>query len=270
MITMNNTVTITNEPAADMNAGMNAMMFGHNDTKHALVMGIANRDSIAYGCALALKLAGYDITMTYQNAKTRQYTQAIADALEANFIECDVNNEIGLSHIAPINVVIHSVASAPLADLHGDVIDCSESGFSSTMHVSCYSLIKLVKAIKDKLRPGASIWTMSYIGAERAVQNYGIMGVAKAALESTVRYLAVELGQRNVRVNAVSVGPIKTRAASGINKFDDLLEMASATEPLRERLDVHNVGRTVCALAQHGVNITGQTIYVDNGYSCVG
>lgn len=255
---------------AELHTPSLATQFRALEPKHALVVGIANRDSIAYGCALALKSAGYEITMTYQSEKTRKYTQDIADELDAWFIECDVTEPIDLSSLVPIDVVIHSIANAPLADLHGDVIDCSETGFSSTMHVSCYSLIKLVKAIKDKLRPGASIWTMSYVGAERAVQNYGIMGIAKAGLESTVRYLAVELGQRNVRVNAVSVGPIKTRAASGINKFDDLLEMASATEPLRERLDVHNVGRTVCALAQHGVNITGQTIYVDNGYSCVG
>lgn len=238
--------------------------------RHALVVGIANRDSIAYGCAKALRDSGYHITMTYQNEQTRRYTADIALELNATFIRCDVKDPIDLGILDPIDVVVHSVANAPLHDLHGAVIDCSEPGFNAMMNVSCYSLIKLVNAVQHKLKPGASIWSMSYVGAERAVQNYGIMGIAKAALESTVRYLACELGQRNIRVNALSVGPIRTRAASGLNNFDDIMELAAATEPLRATLGVHNVGRTLVALHEHGANVTGQTIYVDNGYSCVG
>lgn len=238
-------------------------------TKRALVVGMANRDSIAYGCAKALRDVGYDIDFTYQNAKAFKYVEPIAHELEARAIKLDLNEPVEwqVGGIWQIDTLVHSVAFAPMRDLHGRVIDCSADGFAETLNTSCYSLIKLVKALEYALRPGASVFTMSYIGSHRAVADYNVMGIAKAALESTVRYLAAELGPRNIKVNAISAGPIRTRAASGINGFDAILQAAQSAEPLSCRLDVHGVGRTVAALAEHAPNVTGQVIYVDNGFS---
>lgn len=241
------------------------------ENKRALIVGMANRDSIAYGCARALYDAGYDITFTYQSEKARKYVEPIADELDASCFELDLCNDVGLS-VGGIDCLVHSVAFAPAADLRGRVLDCSPNGLDQTMSTSCYSFIKLVKALEPQLKPGASVFTMSYIGAQRAVGDYNVMGVAKAALESTVRYLACELGPRDIRVNAISAGPIKTRAAGGIKNFDALLDRTMLVEPLVSNvpLTAISVGRTVAALAEHAPNVTGQTLYVDNGFSIVG
>lgn len=241
-------------------------------TKRALVVGMANRDSIAYGCAMALHNAEYDISFTYQNEKALKHVEQIAEDLNARAFELDLTKPIYWPDggWGPIDCLVHSVAFAPMRDLHGRVLDCSEAGFAETLNTSCYSLIKLVKALEHNLRPGASIWSMSYIGSQRAVADYNVMGIAKAALEATVRYLACELGPRDIRVNAVSAGPIKTRAASGINGFDNILRATQSAEPLNCQLDVHGVGRTVAALADHAPNVTGQVLYVDNGFSIAG
>lgn len=247
--------------------------------KKGLVVGIANEHSIAWGCAHALHEAGAELAITYQNDKAKGYVEPLAEIVGAKiFSPLDVTDESQLvalmdeikSRWGHIDFLLHSIAYAPSSDLHGRVMDSSHDGFLTAMDISCHSLIRLAKAA-EPLMNGGAILTMSYYGSEKVVPHYGIMGPVKAALEATVRYLAVEMGPKNIRVNALSPGPIKTRAASGLTDFDMLMEKVASTSPLHDFVTLEQIGQaSVFLMSDNSKNITGQIIYVDNGYHIKG
>ena len=244
--------------------------------KIGLITGIANDKSIAYGVAKACKLAGADLAITYQNEKTAKYTQPLADQLEAKvFTLCDVTIDGSLEAVfeqvkekyGKIDFVLHSMAFAPMEDLHGNLIDCSAGGFTKSMDISVHSFIRMAKLAAPLMTDGGSIITMTYLGADRVVENYGIMGLCKAALESATRYLAHELGPKNIRVYAISPGPMFTRAASGINHFDELMDKAVSRSPLHRLATIDQVGNLAAFLVSDAASgMTGDIIYVDAGY----
>jgi enoyl-[acyl-carrier protein] reductase I len=238
------------------------------DGKKALVVGIANKDSIAYGCARAFRAFGADLSITYLNDKTRQYTAQLARALdveEALYLPCDVR-EWGR-----LDILLHSIAFAPREDLHGRVTDCSLQGFLLTMDISVHSLIRMTRLAEPLMTDGGAIFTMSYFGGEKVVPHYGIMGPAKAALETAARYMAAELGDKGIRVNVISPGPVPTRAASGIDRFDELLEATKKRTPTGKLVTADEVGIATAALAcDFAKIITGETLYADGGYNIMG
>lgn len=244
-----------------------------------LVVGLANDRSLAWGCAQALKAQGAEIAVTYQNEKARPYVAPLADALGAGLVApLDVTVEAEMDALfsaitgrwGRLDFLLHSIAFAPKADLHGRVVDSSGTGFATAMDVSCHSLIRLARRAEPLMAEGGSILTMSFYGSEKVVSGYGIMGPVKAALEATVRYLAAELGPRHIRVNALSTGPVQTRAASGLAHFDALMEKAAAAAPLHRLVTVEQVGEAAAFLLSGRARfITGQTIYVDSGYNAV-
>lgn len=248
--------------------------------KKGLVFGIANDQSIAYACAKAIRLAGGEVGLTYQNEKTKKFTQAIADELEAPiFLECNVEEAGHLEAVfneaqakwGKIDFVIHSIAFAPRDDLLGRVVDCSKEGFDLAMNISCYSLIKMAQLAEPLMTESGTIITMSYYGAEKVVEHYNVMGPVKAALECTVRYLAAELGPKNIRVHDLSPGPVMTRAGSGIGGFDQLIADAEARAPLRRLADKTDIGALSAFLvSDYGKSMTGNTLYVDAGYNIMG
>jgi enoyl-[acyl-carrier protein] reductase I len=243
--------------------------------KKGLITGIANDKSIAFAVAKAVRDLGADIAVTYQNDKTAKYTKPLADALGARiFEELDVTQPGSLESViekcaaefGQIDFAIHSMAFCEAEDLHGRVIDTSEAGFDSAMNISCHSFLRMAKALEPLMAEGGSLITMSYLGAERVVRNYGVMGIIKAALESAVRYMAYDLGPKGIRVFAVSPGPIMTRAASGITNFNKLLESDAVKAPLGRTVTIEEVGALVGFLCSSGSSgMTGQTIYVDAG-----
>ncbi|MDP3561823.1 MAG: enoyl-ACP reductase FabI [Legionellaceae bacterium] len=241
-----------------------------------LIVGIANEHSIAWGCAKVLHKAGAELAVTYQNEKAKNYVQPLADVISAPiFMPFDVTNTLQLDELfqtikstwGKLDFIIHSIAFAPKEDLHGRVVDCSRDGFIMAMDISCHSLIRLAKAAEPLMSNGGSIITMSYYGADKVVRNYNLMGPVKAALESSVRYLAMELGNKNIRINALSPGPIKTRAASGLVGFDELMKKAAHEAPLNQLVTIEEIGETACFLISKANSITGQVIYIDGGYN---
>jgi enoyl-[acyl-carrier protein] reductase I len=250
-----------------------------NGTK-GLVVGIANAQSIAYGCAEAFRKEGAALAVTYLNEKTRTYTEPLRDALQAElYLPCDVrepDQEAALFEAirqkwGRLDFLLHSIAFAPREDLHGRVTDCSKEGFDMAMNVSCHSFIRMVRAAEPLMAEGGAVMTMSYYGAEKVVDGYNLMGPVKAALEASVRYMAVELGPRNIRVYALSPGPMKTRAASGIDRFDELMERAAARAPRHALVTTEQVGTVAAFLASKGADgMTGEIIHVDNGFNVVG
>jgi len=208
--------------------------------KKGLILGIANDHSIAWGCARAAHLLGADIVATCLNDKARTYVEPLTKPLGIYLVNCDVENPQALSelvdtaigHLGHLDFVIHSIAWAPLEDLHAKVVDTSSAGFSRAMEVSCHSFASLAKLCAPHMPQGGSLITMSYLGANEVVPHYGLMGPVKAALESLVRYMAMELGPQGLRVHAVSPGPIRTRAASGIESFETLIEQNIKRSPL--------------------------------------
>ena len=248
--------------------------------KKALVIGIANNQSIAYGCALAFHALGADLAITYLNEKTKQYTQSLADRLEASlYLPCDVRVEGELESVfqaieqkwGKLDIALHSIAFAPREDLHGRVIDCSREGFLTAMDISCHSFIRMAKLAEPLMKDGGTLFTMTYYGAEKVVENYNVMGPVKAALEASARYLAAELGPRGIRVHAVSPGPIQTRAASGIDRFDELMEKAASRAPSRMLVSIEDVGMATAFLAtDFAKRMTGETMYIDGGYHILG
>ncbi len=253
---------------------------GPLEGKKALVLGIANNQSIAYGCALAFRAFGADLAITYLNEKTKPYTQPLAERLGAElYLPCDVREPGQLKAVfeaiaerwGRLDIALHSIAFAPREDLHGRVVDCSKDGFLMAMDVSCHSFIRMAKHAEPLMADGGALFTMSYYGAEKVVERYNVMGPVKAALEATARYLAAELGPKGIRVHSVSPGPIKTRAASGIDRFDELMEEAAERAPSRMLVTIEDVGMGTAFLASDYARlITGDTMYIDGGYHIVG
>ena len=241
----------------------------------ALVVGVANQTSIAYGCAKAFHELGADLALTYLNDKAKQYVQPIAKELDASiFMPLDVSVPGALETVFDaiaakwerLDILVHSIAFAPKEDLQGTVLDCSAKGFATAMDVSCHSFLRMAKLAVPLMRDGGSMFAMSYYGANKVVPTYSMMGPVKAALEACCRYLAYELGPRGIRVHAISPGPLKTRAAAGIKDFDVLLNDAAQRAPLGELVDIMDVGFTCAFLATpYARRLSGETLYVDGG-----
>jgi enoyl-[acyl-carrier protein] reductase I len=246
--------------------------------KRGLIVGLANEHSIAYGCARVCKTLGADLVLSCVNEKAQQFVAPLAQALEAPLVPCNVEEEGALAQLVAhavarlgqLDFVMHSIAWAPAADLHGRVVDSSSEGFARAINVSCHSFAQLTKLCEPHLSAHASLLTMSYLGAEEAVANYGLMGPVKAALESMVRYMAVELGAQGVRVHAISPGPVPTRAASGLQDFAGLMTKAEQRSPLRRLVSLDEIGQLAAFLVSDASSgMTGQTLYVDAGYHIV-
>jgi enoyl-[acyl-carrier protein] reductase I len=244
--------------------------------KRGLIVGIANENSIAWGCAKAFRAFGAEVAVTYLNDKAKKYVEPLALELEAPiFVPLDVNvpgqMEAVFAQIAKVwgklDFVVHSIAFSPKDALQGRVVDVSRDGFLTTLDVSCWTFIRMAHLAEPLMRKGGSLFTMTYYGSQMVVKNYNIMGVAKAALESAVRYIAAELGPKGIRVHAISPGPLATRAASGIPEFDALLDKAKAKAPARSLVSIDDVGVATAFLAHDAARlITGETLYVDGGY----
>ena len=245
--------------------------------KKALVVGIANEHSIAYGCATAFHELGAEIAVTYLNEKAKGYVEPLAQALSAPiFMPLDVAQPGQLETLferirkdwGRLDILVHSIAWAPKEDLQGGLLDCSADGFAKAMDISCHSFIRMAKLAAPLMVDGGSMFAMSYLGANRVVPNYNVMGPIKAALEASCRYLAYELGPRKIRVHPISPGPLKTRAASGLKDFDLLLNEAVEKAPVGELVDVMDVGFACAYLATpFARRMSGQTLYVDGGVS---
>ena len=243
--------------------------------KRGLVVGIANQQSIAYGCAQAFRAAGAELAVTYLNEKARPHVQPLAEELEAPiFMPCDVRESGQVRDLfdtlsrqwGNLDFVLHSIAFAPKDDLHSRVVDCSREGFSQAMDVSCHSFIRMARYAEPLMTNGGSLMTLTYYGSEKVVEHYNLMGPVKAALESTVRYMAAELGDHGIRVHALSPGPMKTRAASGISRFDELMEKAAARAPDKRLGTIEEVGNVAAFLASDASRgVTGEVTYVDHG-----
>lgn len=243
--------------------------------KRGLVVGIANEHSIALGCAAKLRGFGAELAVTYLNDKAKVHVEPLARQLDAALLlPLDVTQPGQLQavfqrigeHWGNLDFVIHSIAFAPRDDLHGRIVDCSQVGFLQAMQVSVHSFIEMARLAEPMLNPGGALVTMSYHGADKVVEHYNLMGPVKAALESCVRYLSLEMAPRDVRVFAVSPGPLLTRAASGIDHFDELVEMARQRSPGRRLVDIAEVGRVVAFLVGGAASgMTGDVIYVDAG-----
>lgn len=245
------------------------------DGKRGLVIGIANEHSIATGCARAYRAAGADLAVTYLNDKAKPYVQPIAEELGAEiFVPCDVREPGQLQAVfqeieqqwGKLDFVLHSIAFAPKEDLHARVTDCSSDGFLLAMDVSCHSFIRMARYAEPLMRDGGCLQTVTFYGSERVVEDYNLMGPVKAALESSVRYLAAELGDQQIRVHALSPGPLKTRAASGIQRFDELLEKARQRAPEHRLVSIEDIGAMAAFLASDGArSVTGNVTYIDAG-----
>ena len=247
--------------------------------KIALVIGIASDRSIATGIAKSLDKAGAKLILTYQNEKLLSRIEKIADNLSTKptILPCDLSSDTEIAKLKEdiqesyenIDIIIHSAAFAQRAELAGNYLEnVTREGFKIAHDISSYSFSAIAKEFKDIINPEGSLLTLSYIGASRVVKNYNIMGVAKASLEANVKYMAASLGEQNLRVNAISAGPIKTLAASGISGFGEILKIVSERSPLRRNIDVDDVSNTALFLVSNMANgITGQTIYVDAGFN---
>jgi enoyl-[acyl-carrier protein] reductase I len=245
--------------------------------KKALVVGIANDRSIAYGCAAAFHELGASVAVTYLNEKAKPYVEPLAKKLSAPlFLPLDVTKPGELEAVferiqndwGRLDILVHSIAWAPKEDLQGGLLDCSATGFAKAMDVSCHSFIRMAKLAAPLMIDGGSMFAMSYVGANRVVPNYNVMGPIKAALEASCRYLAYELGPRKIRVHPVSPGPLKTRAASGLKDFDLLIDDALEKAPVGELVDIMDVGFACAYLATpYARRLSGQTLYVDAGAS---
>ncbi|MBF6056920.1 enoyl-ACP reductase FabI [Thiomicrorhabdus heinhorstiae] len=247
--------------------------------KKALIIGVANNKSIAYGIAKQMHEQGAEIALTYQNDKLKGRVEKIAEELGSSVVlPLDVADDAQIDQIFAelgkqwdgLDILVHSVAFAPREELEGRMIDAStREGFKIAHDISAYSLTACTKAAHEMLKAkNGSVLTVSYLGAERAVPNYNVMGIAKASLEATVRYLAADLGQEGIRVNAVSAGPIRTLAAAGIKDFRSMLDKAAASTPLRRNVTIEEVGNTAAFLCSDlASGITGEITYVDGGYN---
>jgi enoyl-[acyl-carrier protein] reductase I len=247
----------------------------------AVIFGLANKRSIAWAIAQKLHAEGAQIAITYQNERLRLEAEEIINSLPgAQGFQCDVTKDeeisqvfkqIGEAYNGKIHVLVHSVAFAPAEDLKNDFLLTSREGFRIAQEISVYSLIALARAAQPLMTEGGSIITLTYLGAEKVMQGYNVMGVAKAALEATVRYLAASLGEKAIRVNAISAGPIRTLAARGVGALGEFLKVVETRSPLKRNVEVAEVGATAAFLASDGASgITGEVIHVDCGYNVMG
>ena len=247
--------------------------------KKALVTGVANDQSIAWGCAKAFRGFGADIAMTYLNDKAKPHVEPLAKQLDASMlVPLDLRREGDLEAVfarierewGRLDICLHSLAFAPAKDLQGRVVDCSKEGFLAAMEISCWSFIRMAKLAEPLMTAGGTLFTMTYYGSQMVVEHYNLMGPVKAALEATTRYLAAELGPKGIRVHAISPGPLKTRAASGITAFDELLQKAQSKAPSRSLVSIDDVGAAVGFLGMDAAKlITGETLYIDGGYHII-
>jgi enoyl-[acyl-carrier protein] reductase I len=248
--------------------------------KKALVIGIANENSIAYGCAKAFRDHGADLAVTYLNARAESYVRPLAEKLGAEIVlplDVQVNGQFcklfdSIRQIwGRVDICLHSMAYCPREDLHSRVVDTSRDGFASAMDISVHSFIRMVRQAEPLMPGGGTCMTVTFYGAEKVVENYNIMGPVKSALESVTRYMAAELGPKKISVHALSPGPLKTRAASGIADFDQMMETAAARAPMHHLATIEDVGAYAAFLAsREAANITGGIHYIDGGYHIVG
>jgi enoyl-[acyl-carrier protein] reductase I len=249
------------------------------DGKKGLIVGIANDQSIAWGCAKAFRALGAELAITYLNDKAKPHVEPLARQVEAAIVmPLDMRAPGQLEAIfdriskewGRLDFVIHSIAFSPKEALQGRVVDVPRDGFLSTMEISCWSFIRMAHLAEPLMINGGTLFTMSYYGSQMVVENYNIMGVAKAALECAVRYMAAELGPKGIRVHAISPGPLATRAASGIPEFDELLAKAKVKAPARSLVSIDDVGFATAFLAHDAARLmTGSTLYVDGGYHII-
>ena len=248
--------------------------------KKGLVVGIANDQSIAYGCAKHCRAYGADLAITYLNEKADKWVRPLADSLGASLLlPCDVREpgqlEATFAAIekewGKLDFLIHSIAFADKDDLHGRVTDCSQNGFALAMDVSCHSFIRMAKLAEPLMKDGGCLMTISFYGSRKVVEHYNVMGPVKAALETATKYMAHELGPKGIRVLALSPGPLKTRAASGIDRFDELMELAAAKAPTHQLATIDDCGSMAAFLVSDLAKaVTGTTIFIDGGYHIVG
>lgn len=248
--------------------------------KKAVIIGIANEDSIAYGCAKALRAQGADLAVTYLDAKAERFVRPLAEKLGAEIVlPLDVRENGQFAKLfdsirqtwGRIDICLHSIAFCPREDLHARVADCSRAGFSSAMDISVHSFIRMVRQAEPLMADGGTCMTVSFYGSEKVVEHYNVMGPVKAALESVTRYMAAELGPSKIRVHALSPGPLKTRAASGIADFDSLMARAAERAPTHQLATIDDIGAYAAYLASDEArNITGGIHYIDGGYHVVG
>ncbi|MCU0938518.1 MAG: enoyl-ACP reductase FabI [Burkholderiaceae bacterium] len=245
--------------------------------KKALVVGIANEYSIAWGCARAFRELGADVAVTYLNEKAKSYVEPLAQQIDSPIVmPLDVSvpgqmeavfERIGRDW-GRLDIAVHSIAWAPKDDLQGGLLNCTAEGFAKAMDISCHSFVRMARLAAPLMDDGGALFAMSYHGAQKVVTNYNVMGPIKAALEAACRYLAFELGPKKIRVHALSPGPLKTRAASGLKDFDLLLNEAVQRAPVGELVDIMDVGFACAYLATpFARRLTGQTVYVDGGVS---
>lgn len=262
------------------------VIMGLMEGKKGLVLGVVNDYSIAWGISDQLHKAGAQLGFTHlpdkdpSNPKMAKRVRKAVEAFEPKLFEpCDVQVDADLDRafavaketFGTLDFVVHSIAYAPIDDLKGDVYNCSREGFKTSMDISVYSLMAVCKRAKDLMPDGGSIITLSYLGGERVIPGYNVMGLCKAALESSVGYLAHELGQRKIRVNALSAGPIKTLSGSAVKDFDKMLAMYDALSPMRRNVSLEEVGKTaVYLLSDMSSGVTGETLHVDSGYHVMG
>lgn len=248
--------------------------------KKGLVVGIANDKSIAWGCAKAFHEAGAELAVTYLNEKAEPYVRPLAERIKAPIVvPLDVRNDEQMEALFEIigntwgklDFLLHAIAFAPKEDLHGRVADVSRAGFLEAMDISCYSFIRMAHLAEPLMKNGGCLLTTTYYGGEKVVEHYGIMGPVKSALDGAVKYLAAELGEKKIRVNALSPGPVATRAAGGIAHFDELLELAKQKSPAHELICTDCVGAYARFLVSDEARlVTGSIAYVDAGFNIMG
>lgn len=260
---------------------MNDSLFFMLEGKTGIIFGVANKRSIAWACASAMHAHGAQLAFTYQGERLKENVDKLTapEMPDSLIVPCDVTNQTEVDAVfesvgakyGKLDFIIHSIAFAPREALEGEFVETSRDAFLKAMEISAYSLPQLAKAARPLMKTGGSIVTMSYYGAEKVVQNYNVMGVAKAALEASTRYLAADLGKDNIRVNAISAGPLKTLASAGVGKIGQMQQQVAEKAPLRRNVEHSEVGNTALFLVSDlSSGITGETIYVDCGINIMG
>ncbi len=248
--------------------------------RKALVVGIANDQSIAWGCAQAFAAQGADLAITYLNDKAEPHVRPLAEQLNADLIlPLDVRDDAQLNSVfaaiqetwGSLDILLHSIAFCPKDDLHGRVVDCSREGFTTAMDISVHSYLRMIRGAEPLMPRGGTCMTVTFYGSEKVVDHYNVMGPVKAALESVTRYAAAELGEKGISVHALSPGPLKTRAASGIDHFDELMQRTADQTPTHQLATIEDVGAYAAFLAsREAANVTGGIHMIDGGYHIVG